>query len=288
VHRHQILDLGMTSRQLECRVQAGLLVPVQPSVYRIGGAPPSWGQAVLAACMSAGREAMASHRAAALLWRLRGVDAAPVEVTVPGSRRPRLQEAVVHRTAAIAPEDVSRRAGIRVAAPAPALVGLAAVAPALVEGALEDALMRGLVSMSWLGRSLDRLGGRGQPGCALVRALVAERDPAAAPTESRLEDVIVRLLRAARLPDPVRQHRVGGVRIDLAYPGERLGIEADGRIWHGGRLDVQRNSSKGNVLVHQGWRILHFTWADAHHRPGALVESVAAQLGWRVRTRAVG
>jgi very-short-patch-repair endonuclease len=288
VHRRQALALGMTGRQLERRVEAGLLVPVQPVVYRISGAPPSWGQDMLAACMSAGPAAVASHRAAALLWGLRGVDGAPVELTVPGTRRPRLRGAVVHRTIDISRADVNRRAGIPVAAPALTLVGLAAVAPTLVESALEDAVMRGLVSMAWLARTVDRLGGRGHPGTALVRALVAERDPSAAPTESRLEDLILRILLRAGLPEPVRQYRVDGVRVDLAYPPERLGIEADGRIWHGGRLDVERNSAKGNVLVHHGWRILHFTWADAKRRPAGVVESVARELGWRSGTSAVG
>jgi very-short-patch-repair endonuclease len=132
--------------------------------------------------------------------------------------------------------------------------------------------------MPWLARTADRLGGPGVAGSALVRRLVAERDPATAPTESPLEDVILALLRSAGLPEPARQFEVDGVRIDIAWPAPRLGIEADSRIWHGGRLDVQRNSAKANRLLHQGWRILRFTWADARDRPVQLVDSVRRGL----------
>lgn len=265
----------------------GLLVSGQPGVYRVAGSPVGWPQSVLAACLSAGPEAVASHRAAAVLWGLRGVSGAPVEITIPGTRRPELRRSVVvHRAQRLDRCDVSRRGGIPLATPALTLLGLAAVAPDKVEMALEDALLRGLVSMPWLAQSADRLGGSGRRGAALLQRLVTERDPDAAPTESVLEDVILQLLREAGLPEPVRQFRVGRVRIDLAYPAVRLGIEADSRRWHGGRLDVQRNSAKANLLVRHGWRILHFGWADARDTPAALVECVDTEL--RRRGQAVG
>ena len=90
---------------------------------------------------------------------------------------------------------------------------------------------------------------------------------------------MLRVLRQSGLPEPVRQYEVGGVRLDSAYPHLRLGIEADSRIWHGGRVDVQRNSDKGNVLVAPGWRVLHFTWGDVRRRPASIVDAVARELG---------
>ena len=86
------------------------------------------------------------------------------------------------------------------------------------------------------------------------------------------------MLRRAGLPEPVRQHVVGGVRLDFAYPSIKLGIEADSRLWHGGRTDVQRNSDKANVLVAHGWRVLRFTWSDVRRRPAYVVDTVAREL----------
>ena len=140
--------------------------------------------------------------------------------------------------------------------------------------------MRRLVTFKLLARTIERLGGPGRNGAGVLRALVEERDPATAPTQSVLEDALVRVLRRGGLPEPVRQYEVGGVRLDLAYPDVRLGIEADSRIWHGGRLDVQRNSDKGNVLVARGWRLLHFTHGDIRRRAAYVVDAVTRELAW--------
>ena len=75
------------------------------------------------------------------------------------------------------------------------------------------------------------------------------------------------LLRRHGLPEPVRQHEVSlpegrVVRIDLAYPEVRIGIEADGRVWHSGAAEFSRDRRRANRLAGQGWTVLHYGWAD--------------------------
>ena len=147
-----------------------------------------------------------------------------------------------------------------------------------LEPAVEDAVVRGLAPYRSLRRTIDELGGRGRRGTAGLRELVEARDPATAPTESVLVDRLVAVLRRGGLPEPVRQHRVGGVRVDLAYPEAALAIEADSRVWHAGRGDVQRNSAKRKLLVGLGWRVLHFTWFDVTSRPAYVLATVGPQL----------
>jgi very-short-patch-repair endonuclease len=280
-HRTQALELGMTARQLEDRVASGLLIPEHRGVYRLAGAPRTVEQAMLAACMAAGGGAVASHRSAGVLWGLRGLEATATEIIVPATRCPTLRSVIVHRTDRLDPVDVSRRRRIPVTTPVRTLLDLGAVVPApVVESALEDALMRRLVTFALLTATLERLGRAGRNGAGVLRALVEERDPATAPTQSVLEDRLFQLLRRAGLPEPVRQYEVAGVRLDGAYPHLRLGIEADSRVWHGGRLDVQRNSDKANRLVAHGWRVLHFTWFDVTRRGRYVVSSVAGELAW--------
>ncbi|HVL04366.1 MAG TPA: hypothetical protein VM388_00110 [Acidimicrobiales bacterium] len=278
-HRKQALELGMTARQIDERVASGLFAPEHPGVYRLASAPRSPAQATLAACLAAGGGAVASHRSAGALWRLRGVEAAAPEIIVPATRCPTLRGVLVHRTDRLDDIDVSRRLRIPVTTPARTLLDLGAVVPVeMVEPALEDALLRRLVTFKLLVDTLERLGGPGRNGAGVLRALVEERDPATAPTESMLEDMLYRVVRRGGLPEPVRQYEVAGVRLDGAFPDIRLGIEADSRIWHGGRLDVQRNAEKANILLAQGWRALHFTWFDLTRRARYVVESIGRQL----------
>jgi len=278
-HRQQLFDLEMSPRQIQARVDARWLVPVHRTVYRLAGGRSSPEQTLLAACLAAGPGAVASHRSAGTVWGLRGVEEQPAEIIVVGDRHRRVAGAVVHRTDDLDPVDVSQRRGIPVTTPARTLLDLGAVAAAsVVESALEDALMRRLVTFEHLGRTLARLGGPGRSGAGVLRTLVEERAPATGPTQSVLEDELVRVLRRGGLPDPVRQYEVGGVKLDAAYPQVRLGIEADSRIWHGGRLDVQRNSDKANLLLAHGWRVLHFTLSDVRRRPAYVVDAVAQEL----------
>jgi very-short-patch-repair endonuclease len=277
VHRRQALALGMTERQLERRLEAGLLVSLHRAVYRHAGHPASPEQLLLAACLTTG--AVASHRSAAALWGLRGCDLGVPEVTLVGRCRPTLAGVAIHRTDRLDPVDISRRHAIPVTAPARTLLDLAGVVGIdELEPALEDAMLRGLAPFSLLRHTVDRLGGRGRRGAASLRAVLDSRDPATAPTESVLEDALVRVLRRGGLPEPVRQLPVGAVRVDLAYPGVGLAIEADSRVWHVGRQDVQRNAAKQNVLVARGWRVLRFTWFDVTRRPAHVVGTVRSQL----------
>ena len=286
----QLIAAGLSARHIDLRVSAGLLVRQHRGVYRLAGAPASFEQATLAACLAS--NGVASHRAAAALWALRGCEPAQVEIAVAGRRRPELVGVLAHTTDFLPPVDVSERSRVPVTTPARTLLDLAAVVPgAVVEGALEDALHRQLVTIRWLEQSVTRPSSRTRPGAGVVRDLLGGRAPGQGATESPLEDELVRLLREAGLPEPVRQHRVTqapsrSVRIDISYPDRLVAIEAQGLLWHAGRADLQRDCEKRNVLVRLGWRILVFTWHDVRHRPAAVVDAVRAALADELPTNA--
>jgi very-short-patch-repair endonuclease len=97
--------------------------------------------------------------------------------------------------------------------------------------------------------------------------------------ERRLEASLLRLLRTSGLPLPVPQYRVvdGDVlvaRLDFAYTDQRIGVEADGFRWHGGRERWARDIRRENRLKLLGWTLLRFSWEDVNDRP----QSVARQL----------
>ncbi len=70
--RGEALRLGATSALIEHRLASRRWLRVHRGVYVVAGAPITWRGAVMAACLAAGRGAVASHRCAACLWALPG------------------------------------------------------------------------------------------------------------------------------------------------------------------------------------------------------------------------
>jgi very-short-patch-repair endonuclease len=83
------------------------------------------------------------------------------------------------------------------------------------------------------------------------------------------------------LPKPEVQHEVryrGRIvaRLDLAYPGPRLGVEYDGDQ-HRDRANFRNDLRRGNELQTCGWTVLRFVAADLHDRE-KVVATVRAAL----------
>lgn len=88
------------------------------------------------------------------------------------------------------------------------------------------------------------------------------------------------------MPEPVRQHLVElgkgrTARVDLAYPGARLVIEADGRRWHSGRADFESDRERSNLLAARGCTVLRFGWDDVRRRSDQVVDAVHRVLEHR-------
>jgi very-short-patch-repair endonuclease len=283
--RAQALGAGMSREMIRRRLRAGEWVRCHAGVYRLAGAPRSWEQKLVAACLAG--SGAASHRAAAALLRLDGFASGVVEISTP--RRISPPGVIVHRVS-LPPEDVAFRGAIPATTAARTLVDLCAVAPPRrVELALEDALRRRLVTVASLTEAVERIGRQGRRGVGRLARLL-EDAPATRPAESALEIRLIRLLEGAGLPPPQRQCPVYEgerevARIDLAYPRARLAIEADGYRWHSGRATWQRDLSRQNLLVLRGWTVLRFTWDDVVHRGDYVVAEVARALEEKTRMR---
>jgi very-short-patch-repair endonuclease len=287
---------NLTDRMIGVAVADGLLVRVAPEVFAVRGAPRSERTAIAAATLATG--GVVSHPTAGGLLRLDlPLPAVPIEVTVDAAvRHPRLRRidletstrsfhpVRVHR-AGHAGEPVLVVDGIRCRDAARTLFD---VAPRLDVDALEDAFERarrlGLVSPTSLARRFERLGGPGRPGSAKVRALLERTRPG--PLDSKLEGRVWRLLRASRLPVPVRQLRVDVARgrwyrIDFARPELLVGIEAEGFEWHGSRAQWKADRVRIATLERRGWRILVVTWDDVTLRPEETLERIAMAFAER-------
>jgi very-short-patch-repair endonuclease len=195
--------------------------------------------------------------------------------------RPRLAGVTVHQLI-VAPVDRTVVDAIPVTTLARTLLDLAAVCePEHLEEVLDEALRRGLVSISRLRWRLEQLGRR--PGSTSMRRLLAARSDGEATPQSVLETRFLRSIRRAKLPIPERQHRIrdnGRVMatVDFAYPQALIAIEIDGYRSHSGKTAWQRDLARRNAVAKLGWRVLHLTAEDLERRRDAVAETIAGQL----------
>ena len=274
--REQALAAGLSKRAIGRRLASGYWRLSQPGVYVARTVPSSWNQRLVSAILCGGPTALASHRSAAALRRLDGIEEGAIEISVKAGRR--IRGAVVHRRRATDDPEVVVVDGIPATGIERTLLDLAAVvSPRRAGLALDDALRQKLTSLEAMRELVS--GPKGRVGTRMLKKLLDSRDQRDAQLESRLESAMLRLLRRHGLPLPVPQHPVvqdGKVvaRLDFAYPALRLGIETDGYRWHGGAERWRRGLRRDNQLKLMGWTLLRFSWEDVHDRP----EMVASQI----------
>jgi Transcriptional regulator, AbiEi antitoxin len=149
----QAIDAGLSRMAISRRVDAGRWVRLLPRVYRVGGAPATGRQGMMAATLWAGEGALLSHRAAGVLHGLDGVKAEHLEVTA--SKRLRSGVVLAHYAPPFTAIDRDVLDAIPVTSPTRTLIDLAGIlCPDDLELAFEDARRRGLTSRARLGYRL--------------------------------------------------------------------------------------------------------------------------------------
>lgn len=282
----QALACGLTVKQVRHLVETGRWERLARGVYRIAGSPRTWEQRLMALTCAAGPLAAASHRSAAALLHIPGFERRGlVEVTTPRPRRHRTNDQVVHRWRPFPPHHLTVVEGIMTTRVARTLCDLAGVLhPCRVERALDSCLAMGITTPGTLQAAFFDLAGRGRKGTAVMRPLLAERSAGYVPPASELEARFRDLVRAADLPEPVRQLDVGDAdawigRADVAYPPQRLLIELDSHLHHSSRLDREADEARDSRLRRGGWRVIRFTWDDLVRRPDWVVAELRRLLG---------
>ncbi len=273
----------VTEDQLKHALARRRLEPVRTGVYRTAGAPETWEQHQLAACLAGGPATATAFRAAAWCWRLEGY-AVPdqLEVTVPRSRRARLPGVIVHDTRVWSDAHHTVHGGLPVTSPARTLCDLTACSGlGKVARALDDALRRRLTTLERLEVVFLDLATKGRRRSTFMRALLEERLPGFDPGETDAELKIYRWIVGAGLPEPVLQHRVRvrgrTYRIDLAYPDHKIGIEYDGWDAHRTRTSFDSDPERDAILEDAGWRMIHFTSKSSRAFVVEIVENALHQ-----------
>lgn len=253
-----------------------------PEVYVPTGAPPTLYQNVMAACVWAGKEALASHRTAGMLWNLDGISMRR-EIEIVTTARVRAPGIFVHRVETLPASDCAVRHRIPVTGIERTLFDLGSTAlPRAVDVAIDCALRRGLTSVPALRRFLAERGGRGRRGAGTLRQLLALRRDDEEAADSPMETDLFTILINAGLPRPVRRYEVWHrgrfiARPDLAYPRERIAIEADSRTWHSSPLAQQADLDRQRELEAIDWMVRRVPWYDMN-RPHKIVSPIRRLL----------
>ena len=119
---------------------------------------------------------------------------------------------------------------------------------------------------------------------AIVR-LLGDAHPELWRARNLWEARVLRVLRQARVRDPIPNHAVvvDGQRrvIDFAWPDEMVALEFDGFVPHTTRRVFDDDRVRQNLLVDAGWRIYRLTAAMLRRQPqrsiAPVVRAVARQ-----------
>jgi very-short-patch-repair endonuclease len=199
-----------------------------------------------------------------------------VEVTVPKVSNHRRRQGARTRRRDLAPRDVVERNGLRVTA-----LPLTVVEAAARRGGgarLMDSALQRHVELPQLWRAHMRTKGRhGSP--AARRLLQAASDGA----RSEAERLLVKLLRDNGITGWKTNYRVGGYKVDVAFPKPRVAIETDGWAFHSSQEDFQNDRERQNKIALLGWQVLRFTWLDLTEYPQRVLAEIRFATAREVR-----
>jgi very-short-patch-repair endonuclease len=66
--------------------------------------------------------------------------------------------------------------------------------------------------------------------------------------------------------------------VDIGFPGHRLAVEIDGREFHSGPAEFERDRWRQNDLVNAGWRVLRFTARRVEEAPHLVIATIREAL----------
>ena len=254
IGRSQLLDLGLSRRQIAYRLKTGRLYRLFRGVYVVGRPPTDSIQWAAAAVMACGQRAMLSHRSAMTLWGLWQRWDRPFDVSIAGDRR--LKDVRIHWVTGLLKRDVRIHKGIQVTSPARTLLDQA---PALTRKSLtravNNARLERILTLDDLADVLERF-----PRHQGAKKLKPFLDVKGGPTRSDWEDFFPAWCEQHALPPPVMNAMVAGHEVDALFPDEKVIVELDSWEFHGkARKPFEDDRAKSNALQLAGYRVIRVT-----------------------------
>jgi very-short-patch-repair endonuclease len=282
VTREQLLTAGISPSLIDRRLRNRRLERAHAGVYALPHTEDLPWAAAAAALLACGPGAALSHHSAATLWALRPGQARPVHVTIPAYRGfPAPPGVRLHRSRILTPADIRIHQGLPVTSPARALLDVAATLPDRdVERLLHEAVfVRRLVTLREIHALLRRSGNH--PGRRRL-ARIAEAGTLTADTNSPPAERLLRMIRAAGLPEPRVEASILDYRLDFYWPELSLAVEVDAYGTHGSpvRFESERRRD-ARLLTELGIIVIRITRITIDQRPLEALALVTRAIGQR-------
>jgi hypothetical protein len=283
IRRSELRLLGVSAAVERTKLAEGEWQRVGRRVIRLAGSPATSEQMLLAACLEAGPNALASHRSAAWLWGLAPCSDRPA-ITIGRNSPTRLQGIEVHRPLDL-PERVSAVRNIPCTNPLRTLRDLAGVCPPdLLDEAIDVALARRLITVEALEAEIERTTRAGRTGVGQLRRALQRRGLSGAPHPSVLESRVLRLLRRIGIVPMAVEVKVGSdgrYRVDTLLD-PNVAMEVDGYTYHAApELKAEDERRRGRLRL-GGMFVLVYDWTEVlrdGRRIGAECHEAIARYG---------
>lgn len=254
VARRQLLELGLSSRNIARRVERGSLRVVHRGVYAVGHEHLELRGRASAALLWAGEGAVCSHDTAAQLWALMPADDTPCHVSSTRSSSHQPEGIVVHRVRSLPASLTSRRSSLPVTNVPRTILDLCDTHPPhTIRRVIGEALYQRRTSLPQLRDALETSPGR--RGVRVLRELL----PLAGATHSGVEDRFLPLLATAGIELPQVNVRVAGFQVDCYWPRQKVVVELDTWWSHGDFLTFEADRRRAAALQRAGCVVLRFT-----------------------------
>lgn len=245
--------------------------PITGQVVRRVGSPRTEGQALMAAVLDAGGDAVLGDLGALRWWGHRGCSLRPIVVTTTSSSRRRTDLARIRRVAYFSPGWVTTLDGIPIVRPE--MLSMQVFDTARYERAerlVEWMWSERLLSGPSIHRFLDELGERGRNGTAGLREYLRTRPIGYVPAASGLESRAMQLFAEAMIPMR-RQVDVGAEqwtgRVDFLHEDHPVVVEIQSERYHRALVDEVADARRRKQLELDGFEVVELTDDDVWTRP---------------------
>jgi hypothetical protein len=269
VSRAELLQAGVTPREVEHRLGTGALIREYRGVYRVGHHAASVEARYMAAVKACGAGAVLSGLAAAYLLGLLKGPAPPPEVIAAGKRR-----IAGVRTRRSREVEATKWQGIPATTVPRTLVDIAGD---LSEEDLGWACHQAGVRFRTTPRQVESVLARHPKsrGAGRLRRIIAGDSHVIL---SKLEKRFLKLLREAGLPLPETNRPTGGHYVDCRWSRHKLTVELDSYRFHSSRYAWEQDRRREWEAYARGDKFRRYTWGDVFEGPAQMLAELRALL----------